>query len=411
MKNLDKTLLQKFVQWIKWKPEEELIALTPITFANDAKIAIEASNKFFKELCEISLAKPKPRMKCNNCGDIITFDGKDSDIYICEICDDEISMDYQDLDNVVYSVDKKDFKNASFSTQTEILKTFRSEKNSTDKTECLTMPENTDVIEVNHVKIAIITALEKELNPLLSLIIDGESRGNGVYTYHEGFLFNGDNRISVVAAHCHSMGMVATTGLTMDIIHKYKPEYLAMIGMAASLKARSHHGYGDILIPSSILDYGSGKIVEDNGSGKSFLFEPYMLDLDAGLMNKLTNFKRTQDVHRDIKDLFGKVATTPNTELKLDIGVMASGSAVVASKGFSDEMITPQHRKIIGIDMEVYGMFHACRYNDTECKPKCFAMKSVVDYADNEKSDKFHDYACFVSANAIQRFALNYLCE
>ncbi|MCL2386994.1 MAG: hypothetical protein FWC89_05500 [Defluviitaleaceae bacterium] len=403
--------MQKFVQWIKWKPKEELVALTPMTFAKDAKITIEASNNFFEGLCESNLAKPKPRIKCDNCGDIITFYGKDDDIYTCEICDGEISMDYQDLENIVYSIDKNDFRNASFSTQTEILKTFRTEKNAADKMECLTMPKNTDAIEVNPVKIAIITALEKELNPLHSLIVDCTSIGNGVYTYHEGFFINDDAKISVVAAHCHNMGMVATTGLTMDIIHKYKPEYVAMIGMAASLEGRNHHGYGDILVPSSILDYGSGKIVEDSKSGKSFLFEPYMLDLDAGLMNKLKNFKRAQDVHRDIKDLFGRVATTPNTELKLDIGVMASGSAVVASKGFSDEMITPQHRKIIGIDMEIYGMFHACRYNDTECKPKCFAMKSVVDYADNEKSDKFHDYACFVSANAIQRFALNHLCE
>lgn len=410
MSNLDRVVLQKFEQWIKWKPKEELSMLTPITFANDIEITIEESKKFFRQLFENNFAKPTPRIKCDNCGDVVTFTGADNEIYFCEMCDNEIKLDYQDIEEVVYFVDKDLFTDSVSLTQVEILKRFRTEKKPNIKVENSVVPRNDTDIEVKPMKIAIITALEKELNPLLSLINSITSKGNGVYTYHEGFFGDVANKVSVVAAHCHRMGMVAATSLTVDIIHKYEPEYVAMVGMAASLE-RNNHGYGDVLIPSSILDYGSGKIVEDNEKSKSSLFEPYMLDLDAGLKNKLTNFKRDQDIHRGIRDSFARVATPPRTELKVNIGVMASGSAVVASKGFSEEMITQQHRKIIGIDMEIYGVFYACRYNDTACKPKCFAMKSVVDYADNEKSDKFHDYACFVSANALKEFALKYLNE
>ena len=87
---------------------------------------------------------------------------------------------------------------------------------------------------------------------------------------------------------------------------------------------------------------------------------------------------------------------------------MVSGSAVVASKDYVEQMIAPQNRKIIGLDMEIYGVFYACEHNSFH-KPKCFAMKSVVDYADGNKNDNYHDYACYTSAAALKEFVIKYL--
>ena len=158
------------------------------------------------------------------------------------------------------------------------------------------------------------------------------------------------------------------------------------------------------MIPTSVWDYSSGKFSDELNNG--FQPEIKQLNTDIGLKNKLEEFKNNKNILRGIKDSF--TATPPRADLSVHMGAMTSGSAVIASKDYVDQMIKPQSRKIIGIEMEIYGVFYACQHTGNG-SVKFFAMKSVVDYADDEKSDNFHDYACFVSANAVEKFALNYL--
>ena len=64
-------------------------------------------------------------------------------------------------------------------------------------------------------------------------------------------------------------------------------------------------------------------------------------------------------------------------------------------------------RKLIGIDMETYGVF----YSSINCsKPRPYgvlSLKSISDFADPEKNDNYQKYAAFTSANYLYNFALN----
>jgi nucleoside phosphorylase len=67
-----------------------------------------------------------------------------------------------------------------------------------------------------------------------------------------------------------------------------------------------------------------------------------------------------------------------------------------------------QHRKLVGIEMETYGVFAAGR----ECtlpQPKVFALKSVCDFGDEEKNDSWQHYAAFTSAQALRVFVEKFL--
>jgi nucleoside phosphorylase len=64
-----------------------------------------------------------------------------------------------------------------------------------------------------------------------------------------------------------------------------------------------------------------------------------------------------------------------------------------------------QHRKLLGIEMEAYGVM--CAADDLPTpQPRAIVLKGVSDFADSAKSDAFREYAAYVSAGAAV-----YLCE
>jgi len=73
----------------------------------------------------------------------------------------------------------------------------------------------------------------------------------------------------VVAFQQHEMGMPSTAATAMQVIHEFRPRYLAMTGIAAGVEGKTN--LGDILIADPSWDYGSGKIVTgEEGSGHRF---------------------------------------------------------------------------------------------------------------------------------------------
>jgi len=71
-------------------------------------------------------------------------------------------------------------------------------------------------------------------------------------------------------------------------------------------------------------------------------------------------------------------------------------------------MIKTQHRQLLGIEMETYAVFAAAE----ECftpRPLTFSLKSVVDFADSNKDDRFRKYASFTSAQTLKHFVEKYL--
>ena len=53
-------------------------------------------------------------------------------------------------------------------------------------------------------------------------------------------------------------------------------------------------------------------------------------------------------------------------------------------------------RETIGLDMEAYGVVYAAQ-KSTAPRPKALVIKSVCDYANNEKSDQYQKFAAYTS--------------
>jgi nucleoside phosphorylase len=198
------------------------------------------------------------------------------------------------------------------------------------------------------------------------------------------------------------MGMSAAAVAAMKLIHNFRPRYLCMCGITAGVHGKVN--MGDILVPSPSWDWGSGKIERKDGESR-FAPDPYQISVDQDLRTKLREY-----VHKD--EFFAGIrarwpAQKPDHPLRLHLGPVASGAAVLADPNVVDS-VKDQQRKLLGIEMEVYGVMTAGENSAKPC-PVTFALKSVCDFGDEHKTDEFQNYAAYTSTTFLYQFALSEL--
>jgi nucleoside phosphorylase/CheY-like chemotaxis protein len=254
--------------------------------------------------------------------------------------------------------------------------------------------------------IGIITAIpDLELSAILALPACWEERryGNDPTLYHLGTFADGEKKLSVVAAAASEMGMAAAAVLSMKVIERFRPRYLLMTGVLAGAPDDSG-SLGDIVVADQSWNYESGKrIVTDRGP--IFLPNPTSISLDVTIGEIFRNLQRTQEYVSEIEKEW--LGPKPSTRLKMIIGPVASGSAVIANPAIIADVKSHQ-RKLVGIEMETYGMFFAARHATVQ-NPCAISIKSVSDFADSDKKDDFRTYAAFTSARYAHRFAIGCL--
>jgi nucleoside phosphorylase/CheY-like chemotaxis protein len=251
--------------------------------------------------------------------------------------------------------------------------------------------------------LAIITALpEPELTSILRLKANWEKFKfpNDATYYYEGVFANTNKRLKVVAATSHQMGMTSSAILSMKLIENFRPKYLVMTGIAAGVHGISN--IGDILISDLSWDYGSGKVSCDEKGRVSFLPDPKSIPLDIYLKEAFLEVKTSRKFLDDIRNKWP--GEKPANSLELRVGPFASGAAVIENYKLIDEMKT-HNRKLVGIDMETYGVFYAA-LNCRKPHPIPAAIKAVSDFADFKKDDDYQSYAAYVSAQFCYEFAL-----
>lgn len=254
--------------------------------------------------------------------------------------------------------------------------------------------------------IAILTALNEELDQVLRIEAGWEDYKveNDATTYHIGYFQKEEKKLKVICASAPQMGMVASATLAMKMINSFRPKYIIMTGIAAGYKS-SDLSQGDILIIDQSYDGTSGKISTlDNGETK-FEPNPTPIPLDSDIKESIREYENKVELFSLIKKDFN--GNTPNEELKCKVGPVVSVPYVVSNQDKFLEFKDVQ-RKLIGLDMEAYGVFYSA-INTTNPKPKAIVIKSISDFGDKNKGDDFHKYAAYTSARFMYEFVLNTL--
>jgi nucleoside phosphorylase len=228
----------------------------------------------------------------------------------------------------------------------------------------------------------------------------GEYNRQDCLDYFSGEWIRSDGRkLSVIACAAPAMGMTAAAITACKLITRWAPKFLVMTGIAASTKKDLK--FGDILVAQTAFDYGSGKIVEIE-EGRAFTPSHHQLHIDAALAPILQRWDRDQLKTDEIR----RAWHSPERNCpKIVLGVIATGAAVVQSPDLVREILKTS-RKVVGLDMESYGVFHSTTIGP-EPRPRVLVAKSISDFADHRKNDKWQEYAAFTSARFVFEFFTN----
>lgn len=185
-----------------------------------------------------------------------------------------------------------------------------------------------------------------------------------------------------------AMGLVNMAIAVSRAIERFEPKIIAMSGICAGVTKES--SYLDIIVGEICWEYQTGKFKQ----GK-FIQEPYQVVIESQLQTDLQQSAEDQSILESIKmGLYHKELK----DSKIIIAPLSSGSAVIADDKKMKE-ICGQHRKMAGLEMEMYAMYEAAR--QSPIKPLFFGAKAVVDMGGESKADDFHEAACILSARYV----------
>ena len=221
-----------------------------------------------------------------------------------------------------------------------------------------------------------------------------------VQIYHHSYWHaSPGTKLSVIAAAATQMGMSAAASLTTKLILRCRPSLVVMPGIAAGVSSAKQQ-YGDILAPEQTFDYTAGKVSSIDEKA-IFQPDPKPLPVRRELVARLREWEKKRALLAPISDAWS--APKPAKALSLRVGTLGSGTAVIDHRKVVSDVLS-DFRKLIGVEMEAYGVHRACEDTVAGGVPMLCA-KSICDFAQN-KSDRWQGYAAFSSAEFCYRFIL-----
>lgn len=240
---------------------------------------------------------------------------------------------------------------------------------------------------------AIVTAVDVETIAVKNISNDWEpiSLPDDPFIYHRTYLEQNGKIISIVTSQQSEMGMTGAATLTSKMIQNFNPSYIFTLGITAGIGKGMN--YGDIVVPSEIWNYSSGKYSQSkkNSLAVKFTPEPKSIPLNTNIREIVH-----QDFSKILKHIKHNWSTQLDWDVKLYLDPMACGTAVIASKDLVQEQILDHSRKTCALDMESYGVFYASA-NFKNSGPIPICIKSVADFATIDKDDRYQPYAAYTS--------------
>jgi nucleoside phosphorylase len=227
--------------------------------------------------------------------------------------------------------------------------------------------------------IAFVAALQSPEFDALVAALGGESAWKDVGTAKFSHVFRttelvteSGKRLRVVGTACTSMGLTAAAIATTHLVLQYRPRIVVMVGIAAGTRSGDKQ-FGDVLVADPSVDYNSGKIVVENGV-RGFQPDPYPIGLNPRLRTVLNRYRSNTEMFAAIRAGWtGKVPTAAN---RLHVGPVGAADQVIDDASRVVEI--QQHwRKLIGVEMETYGVYRAC-LEAPDPKPERFPSRQYA---------------------------------
>lgn len=214
---------------------------------------------------------------------------------------------------------------------------------------------------------------------------------------------SGSRSYSAISAYCPKMGLVPAALISAKLIAAARPKFIVMSGICAGVKGKAN--YGDPIVADPCWDWQRGKHVLKDGE-QEFEMRPEQLSLAQDVRSRWEQLRSDRAFWSEVKEAW---PGAPDTELRVRLGPSVSGAAVLADPSKVED-VKRQHGGLLGIEMEAYAVLAAASLA-ARPRPVAFSCKSVCDFADEKKDDRWQTYAAYTSARSIAQFFERYMHE
>lgn len=235
----------------------------------------------------------------------------------------------------------------------------------------------------------IVTALKDEYDAVVERLTDVKPAGRSsevVPPFSVGSVHCAGDIKRVAVTVLPRMGLVTAALTTRRLLEYISPELVLLVGIAGGL--RGEVMLGDVVIPGETYEYEAVKVTP-SGDQAHGLITPVSADHLAAIMQ------------HDLSDWRASLAKEmPHGNLdppSVRLGdAMASGHKVIADSE-RGRALKLAHRKTVAVEMESFGVAEACR--QAFIATPFLAIKSISDYADAQKDDRWRRFCCASAAD------------
>lgn len=241
-------------------------------------------------------------------------------------------------------------------------------------------------------RILIISALEKELQPILEAIDSPlKPRNMEEVDGRKYFIYEVSATLTVICTSFLGMGQINAALAVKDVVNHYGVSKVILTGICGGIDREMK--YGDIIISDQIVDYELAKIKSDNVQVR---WNVYRSDFE--LVQSMRMFKSDSWTSYLKRAFPGSEYKKPNVYS----GIVLSGNKVIANNE-EIKRFKKTWDKALAVEMEASGI--AAALYQMKNAPSFVMVKAICDFADSEKNDNWQEYAAYASAI----FVLNYI--
>ncbi len=246
----------------------------------------------------------------------------------------------------------------------------------------------------------IITALREERDAVLGLlgaVRKVQHEGSPTYYLASVPAYAQDGSYEVAVTMLNDMGNVESAQHTTRALQDLTPDYVLMVGIAGGIRGKVK--LGDVIVAKQIWYYEPAKVTPDGPQPRPKVYpaDPFLLDRTQNY-NDLSWRELIQTTRPSRRSNKATLEEQSNTIFD----VIATGEMVVSTDDFIKQ-IRQQHGKIVGVEMEAFGVAVAAA--NSRDRPRFIAIRGVCDFADQYKNDAWHHYA----AESAAAFTIGFL--
>jgi nucleoside phosphorylase len=257
--------------------------------------------------------------------------------------------------------------------------------------------------------VAVLTVIQPELFAALDAlgipITARETDPHGTI-YYRGALrsYLAGCAYQIVVTCIGSAGNPSATAAARDVIARYEPRVVLLIGIAAGLRGKVR--IGDVVLSERVVAYEPGAAVVGEDGSPRVTARPEVDRLPHAMNQQVVSYRHDEERLRSLfTKLGGRFPEAPPgredefrehvaSALTVRPATIASGEKLLRDPGKLRLIREEQHSKVDVGEMEAAGLVEACRRGNVPW----LIVRGISDFGDELKDDRFHDFASRAAA-------------